>query len=73
MSVAALATLLIYEVVDQTLRCVNPSVAVTACELEALPLPPPKAMNEIELLVQRRADRETLEQALCRACGWEKG
>lgn len=41
-------------------RCINGSVAVSAYELEALPLPSPRSMKEIERLVKRRAKRETL-------------
>lgn len=61
---AALAVLLNSEVVDQVFRCINGSVAVSAYELEALPLPSPDGMKEIERLVKRRAKRETLERAV---------
>lgn len=63
-SPAALASLLNSEVVDQIFRCINGSVAVSAYELEALPLPSPEAMQEFELLVKRRAKRATLEREL---------
>ncbi|MDD9961577.1 MAG: N-6 DNA methylase [Gammaproteobacteria bacterium] len=66
-SSAALAALLNSDVVDQVFRCINGSVAVSAYELEALPLPPPNAMEEIEPLVARGAGRETLEGSLCHA------
>ncbi len=72
-SAAALAALLNSEVADQIFRCINGSVAVSAYELQALPLPPLEAMKEIEPLVQRGAGREALEQALCQAYGCEKG
>ena len=62
-SPAALAALLDTAVVDELFRCINGSVAVSAYELEALPLPSPEAMAEIERLVRRRADRRTVEQA----------
>ena len=39
---AALAVLLNSDVVDQVFRCINGSVAVSAYELEALPVPPPR-------------------------------
>ena len=58
---AALAVLLNSDVVDQVFRCINGSVAVSAYELEALPLPPPEDVKEIERLVKRRASRERLE------------
>ena len=63
-SPAVLAVLFNSEVVDQVFRCINGSVAVSAYELEALPLPPPEEMAEIEYLVQKHAKRETLEQAV---------
>ena len=61
---AALAVLLNSGVVDQVFRCINGSVAVSAYELEALPLPPPEEAKEIERLMKRRATRETLECAV---------
>ena len=66
---AALAVLLNSGVVDQVFRCINGSVAVSAYELEALPLPPPEEVKEIERLVKRRATRETLECAMERLYG----
>ena len=72
-SATALAALLNSEVADQIFRCINGSVAVSAYELQALPLPPLEAMKGIEPLVQRGAGREALEQALCQAYGCEKG
>ena len=64
MSPAALAVLLNSGVVDQVFRCINGSVAVSAYELEALPLPPPEDVKEIERLVKMQAKRETLERAV---------
>ena len=66
---AALAVLLNSGVVDQVFRCINGSVAVSAYELEALPLPPPEEVKEIERLVGKRATRETLECAVQRLYG----
>ena len=66
---AALAVLLNSGVVDQVFRCINGSVAVSAYELEALPLPAPEEVKEIERLVKKRATRETLECALRRLYG----
>ena len=64
LSPAALAVLLNSDVVDQVFRCINGSVAVSAYELEALPLPPPKDMEEVERLVKEKANRKTLERAV---------
>ncbi len=61
---AALAALLNSQVVDQVFRCINGSVAVSAYEMEALPLPPPEEMEEVERLVKKRAKRETLERVV---------
>ena len=62
-SPAAVAALLNSAVVDQLFRCINGSVAVSAYELEALPLPSPNAMQKIERLVHQSPDRQTLEHA----------
>ncbi len=61
---AALAVLLNSDVVDQVFRCINGSVAVSAYELEALPLPLLEDVKEIERLVSERASRATLERAV---------
>ena len=63
-SAAALAALLNSDVVDQVFRCINGSVAVSAYELQALPLPSPDDVKDIEELVETRARREILEQAV---------
>ena len=60
-SPAALAALLNSAIVDQLFRCINGSVAVSAYELQALPLPSPQAMREVEHLVHQPADRQVLE------------
>ena len=70
---ATLAVLLNSNIVDQVFRCINGSVAVSAYELEALPLPLPEDMEEIERLVNERANRATLEQALERSYGHGSG
>lgn len=68
-SPAAVAALLNSAIVDGLFRCINGSVAVSAYELESLPLPPPEAMKGIERLVQQRAKRQTLEAAVERLYG----
>ena len=50
---AVLAALLNSDLVDQVFRCINGSVAVSAYELEALPLPSPEELQELERLVSR--------------------
>lgn len=68
-SPAALAALFNSDVVDQLFRCINGSVAVSAYELEALPLPPPEAVGEIEVLLASAPDRQVLEHAVERLYG----
>jgi adenine-specific DNA-methyltransferase len=46
---------------DRAFRCVSGSVAVSAYELEALPLPDPEHLDELGRLVRRRARREHIE------------
>lgn len=62
-SAEALAALLNTEIMDQLFRCINGSVAVSAYELEALPLPGPKAMKAFESLVLKGATRREIETA----------
>ena len=63
-SPGALAALLNSAAVDQLFRCINGSVAVSAYELESLPLPSPDSMKEIEQLVRARARRQSVEYAV---------
>lgn len=62
---AAVAAVLNSDVVDQVFRCISGSVAVSAFELEAIPLPPVTSMARIERLVAKGASRATIEKALC--------
>lgn len=68
----ALAALLNTNVVDRLFRCINGSVAVSAYELEAIPLPPPKAMSDIDRLVKTGAARDAVERAAGRLYGEAK-
>lgn len=58
---ATLAAFLNSVAADQAFRCINGSVAVSAYELEALPLPPPMALTELADLVCRRVNRAHIE------------
>ncbi len=66
---AVLAALLNCDVVDQIFRCINGSVAVSAYELESLPLPRLDMMEEFERMVADQASTETLERAVSRLYG----
>ena len=61
---AVLAALLNSDLVDQVFRCISGSVAVSAYELEALPLPSPENLENLRRLIRRHASRKRLEQAV---------
>lgn len=48
---------------DRAFRCVSGSVAVSAYELESLPIPAPDDLGELTRLVGAGADREAIEAA----------
>jgi adenine-specific DNA-methyltransferase len=51
------------ETVDRAFRCLSGSVAVSAYELEALPLPPPDALRSFSERVNSGANADTIEAA----------
>lgn len=63
-SPAVLATVLNSMVVDQVFRCISGSVAVSAFELEAVPLPTAEEMKALAPLAEEGADRSVFEAAL---------
>jgi adenine-specific DNA-methyltransferase len=58
---AALAVILNSSIADEAFRCISGSVAVSAFELEALPLPPPAKLAVVDALLRRRAPRNVIE------------
>ncbi len=71
-SPAAVAAVLNSDIIDQMFRCISGSVAVSAFELEAIPLPPASAMSAIERQVSTGASRAAIEKTLRRLFGMEK-
>ncbi len=63
-SAAAVAAVLNSKVVDDVFRCISGSVAVSAYELEAVPLPSPEDMQEVERLVRNGVSGQKLEKAI---------
>ena len=61
---ATLAALLNSPILDRAFRCISGSVAVSAYELESLPLPPPQALRPITRLLEKKA-RPTAVHAAC--------
>ena len=64
-----LAALLNSEVVDQLFRCISGSVAVSAFELEALPLPRPDAFRPLAANLAKGADRTMLDRVCLQLYG----
>ncbi len=64
---AVIAALLNSAAVDAAFRCINGSVAVSAFELEELPLPSPAIMKKLSFLVSSGAARKTIEAAIAAA------
>ncbi len=58
-----IAALLNSAVIDQLFRCISGSVAVSAFELEAIPLPSAAALGPLAALVAKGADRAQLDRA----------
>jgi adenine-specific DNA-methyltransferase len=54
---------------DRAFRCVSGSVAVSAYELESMPLPAPGALQELAHLLRGKASRSQLEAACARLYG----
>ena len=66
-SPATLAAILNSSVIDQLFRCINGSVAVSAFELKALPLPSLEDMVRIQQLVLNGVQKDQLDHALMHA------
>jgi adenine-specific DNA-methyltransferase len=54
---------------DAAFRCISGSVAVSAFELEAMPLPAPATIRKIARLLKQRAPAEEIEKAIATAYG----
>ena len=74
-SLDALSLILNSQIVDRIFRCLSGSVAVSATELHALPLPPVKMVKGIEKLItysNNKTISEMVEKILTRAYGFEE-
>ena len=61
---SAIATLLNSRAADAAFRCINGSVAVSAFELEAMPVPPPAVMLQVAELLTRGASPAAVERLI---------
>lgn len=68
-SPAAVAAVMNSHIVDRAFRCISGSVAVSAFELEALPLPSVSDMKKLEKLVANQAPQSKIETELQRLYG----
>jgi adenine-specific DNA-methyltransferase len=70
-SAATITAVLQSAAADAAFRCINGSVAVSAAELEAMPMPEPNVMAEIDRLVAAGAARDLVERTIQQAYGLE--
>lgn len=63
-SPAVVAAVMNSQIVDRAFRCISGSVAVSAFELEALPLPAPEQLSRLEHLVAKKATSAAIEAEL---------
>ena len=61
---SAIAALLNSRAADAAFRCINGSVAVSAFELEAMPVPPPAVMQQVAELLARGSSPATIERLI---------
>jgi adenine-specific DNA-methyltransferase len=66
---AVIAAVLNSRAADAAFRCISGSVAVSAFELEAMPLPSPATMRKIARLLKERAPSADIENAIATAYG----
>lgn len=72
-SAAAVAAILNSRIVDEVFRCISGSVAVSAFELGALPMPSVEAMKEVEQMLANGASKSELEAAITTLYGQHPG
>ncbi|MEW6663805.1 MAG: N-6 DNA methylase [Thermodesulfobacteriota bacterium] len=66
-----IAAILNTKALDMAFRCINGSMAVSAFELHALPMPAPNQMMQIKRLLRGRATQKTIERTVARIYGVE--
>jgi adenine-specific DNA-methyltransferase len=64
-----LAAFLNSSAADRAFRCISGTVAVSAYELESMPLPPSDALGDLARLVRRSASRQAIDDACDRLYG----
>lgn len=69
LSLEAMTTLLNSQVIDQVFRCISGSVAVSAYELNALPLPEPNEISGLEHLVKNKRGKDVIDNYIAKIYG----
>jgi adenine-specific DNA-methyltransferase len=64
-----LAAFLNSSAADRAFRCISGTVAVSAYELETMPLPPADALAHLAALTRRSPSREEIDEACDRLYG----
>lgn len=70
LSIEALALLLNSKVIDQVFRCISGSVAVSAYELNALPLPNPSEIAGLDLFVNNKNQKDFIDEYIVKVYGF---
>ena len=63
-SLRTINSLLNSEVIDEIFRCISGSVAVSAYELNAIPLPPVFVLLEFQQQLQKTADEQVIQNLI---------
>jgi adenine-specific DNA-methyltransferase len=71
-SLDVMATILNSKTLDIAFRCISGTVAVSAFELNTLPMPSAEQMKTLESLLRRGAARDTIERTVARIYGIER-
>lgn len=71
LSLNALSILLNSWTVDQIFRCISGSVAVSAYELNAIPLPEPSEIKTLDSLIRQNKGQEIIEKYIASLYGYE--
>lgn len=71
-SIEVLSAFLNSQAADQVFRCLSGSVAVSAYEIESLPLPGKEQLTKLKRLVSRRASKKAIEAECMALYGQEK-
>jgi adenine-specific DNA-methyltransferase len=71
-SLDGITTILNTKTLDIAFRCISGTVAVSAFELNTLPMPSPEQMKTLERLIRRGAARDIIERTVARIYGIER-